>query len=79
MIDYNNIAKMYAESNGYDSVHPSVERNGYRYFYIDYAVRSRYLKHPHIIKISFIEKIERVLNFDEIYWVVKQAKEPLRM
>ena len=56
MIDYNNIAKMYAESNGYDSVHPSVERNGYRYFYIDYAVRSRYLKHPHIIKISFIEK-----------------------
>ena len=79
MIDYNNIAKMYAESNGYDSVHPSVERNGYRYFYIDYAVRSRYLKHPHIIKISLIGKIERVLNFDEIYGVVKQAKELWKM
>ena len=69
MIDYNNIAKKYAESKGYDSVRPSV----------DYAVRSRYLKHPHIIKISLIGKIERVLNFDEIYWVVKQTKEPLKM
>jgi len=37
------------------------------------------LRHPHIIKISLIGKIERVLNFDEIYWVVKQAKEPLKM
>lgn len=35
MIDYNNIAKKYAESKGYDSVRPSVERNGYKYFYID--------------------------------------------
>lgn len=79
MIDYNNIAKKYAESNGYDSVRPSVEHNGYRYFYIDYTVSTRYLKHPHIIKISLIGKIGRVLNFDEIYWVVKQAEEPLKM
>ena len=79
MIDYNNIAKKYAESNGYDSVRPSVEHNGYRYFYIDYTVSTRYLKHPHIIKISLIGKIERVLNFDEIYWVVKQAEDPLKM
>jgi len=79
MIDYNNIAEKYAESKGYDSVRPSVERNGYRYFYIDYAVSTRYLKHTHIIKISLIGRIERVLNFDEIYWVVKQAKEPLKM
>lgn len=79
MIDYNNIAKKYAESNGYDSVRPSVEHNGYRYFYIDYTVSTRYLKHPHIIKISLIGKIERVLNFDEISWVVKQGKEPLKM
>lgn len=79
MIDYNNIAKKYAESNGYDSVRPSVKHNGYRYFYIDYTVSTRYLKHPHIIKISLIGKIERVLNFDEIYWVVKQAEEPLKM
>lgn len=79
MIDYNNIAKKYAESNGYDSVRPSVEHNGYRYFYIDYTVSTRYLKHPHIIKISLIGKIERVLNFDEIYWVVKQAEEPLKI
>jgi len=79
MIDYNNIAKKYAESDGYDSVRPSVEHNGYRYFYIDYAVSTCYLKHPHIIKISPIGKIGRVLNFDEIYWVVKQAKEPLKM
>ena len=79
MIDYNNIAKKYAESNGYDSVRPSVEHNGYRYFYIDYTVSTRYLKHRNIIKISLIGKIERVLNFDEIYWVVKQAEEPLKM
>ena len=79
MIDYNNIAKKYAESNGYDSVRPSVEHNGYRYFYIDYTVSTRYLKHPHIIKISLIGKTERVLNFDEIYWVVKQAEEPSKM
>ena len=46
---------------------------------MDYAVLSRYLKHPHIIKISPIGKIGRVLNFDEIYWVVKQAKESLKM
>ena len=32
MIDYNNIAKKYAESKEYDSVRPSVERNGYKYF-----------------------------------------------
>ena len=43
MIDDNNIAKTYAESNGYASVRPSVERNGYRYFHIDYAIRLRYL------------------------------------
>ena len=79
MIDYNNIAKKYAESKGYGSVRPSVERNGYRYFYIDYAVSTRYLKHPHIIKISPIGKIGRVLNFEEVYWAVRQAKEPLKM
>lgn len=32
MVDYNNIAKKYAESKGYDSVRPSVERKGYKYF-----------------------------------------------
>lgn len=79
MIDNNNIAKMYAESNGYDSVRPSVERNGYRYFHIDYAIRLRYLVYPHIIKNSPIGKFERVLNFDKMYWAVRQANDPLKM
>ena len=77
MKDYNDIAKQYAERNGYGIVRPSAERNGYRYFHIDYTDRPRYLGHPHIIKISPAGKVQRVLNVDEIYWAVKQAKEPL--
>ena len=73
---YNDIAKQYAERNGYSIVRP--ERNGYRYFHVDYTERPRYLGHPHIIKISPAGKVLRVLNVDEIYWSVKQAKEPLQ-
>ena len=78
MKDYNDIAKRYAEKNGYGVVRPSTERIGYRYFHVDYTERPRYLGHPHIIKISPAGKVLRVLNVDEIYWAVKQAKEPLQ-
>ncbi len=77
MKDYNDIAKQYSEKHGYDVIRPSAERNRYRYFHVDYSVRPRYLGHPHIIKISSTGKIKRVFNVDEIYWAVKQAKEPL--
>lgn len=68
MKNYNDIAKQYAERNGYSIVRPSAERSGYRYFQVDYADRPRYLGHPHIIKISSAGKVQRVLNVDEIYW-----------
>ena len=34
---------------------------------------------PHIIKNSPIGKFERVLNFDKMYWAVRQANDPLKM
>ena len=72
MIDYQKIAKQYADKQGYDIVQPtSAERNGYRYFYLTQAVRPRYLGHPHIVKISPSGKVQRVLNVDEIYWAFK--------
>lgn len=69
MKDYNEIAKQYAAKQGCDFVQPTTaERNGYRYFYLNRTVRPRYMGHPHIIKISPAGKVQRVLNFDEIYW-----------
>lgn len=68
MKDYNDIAKQYAERHGCDIVQPSAERGGYRYFHLDFTGRPRYTGHPHIIKISPAGKVQRVLNFDEIYW-----------
>lgn len=68
MIDYQNIAKKYAEQHGCDIVQPSAERNGYCYFHLDYTGRPRYTGHPHIVKIGRAGKVQRVLDFDEIYW-----------
>lgn len=73
MKDYNDIAKHYAERNGYSIVRPAAERSGYRYFHVDYTDRPRYMGHPCIIKISPAGKVQRVLNVDEIYWAYKQA------
>ncbi len=72
MTDYNDIAKQYAERNGYGIVRPSAERNGYRYFHLDFTGRPRYTGHPFIIKISPAGKVQQVLNFDEIYWAYNQ-------
>ncbi len=73
MKDYQDIAKQYAAKHGCDIVQPTTaERNGYKYFYLDYSVRPRYMGHPYIIKISPSEKAQRVLNTDEIYWAFKQ-------
>lgn len=77
MTDYQDIAKQYAKINGYGIIRSSAIRNGYRYFHVDYTERPRYLGHPHIIKISPSGKVQRVLDFDEIYWAVKLAREPL--
>lgn len=73
MKDYQDIAKQYAAQHGCNIVQPTTaERNGYRYFYLDYTGRPRYTGHPHIIKISPSGKAQRVLNTDEIYWAFKQ-------
>lgn len=78
MKDYNDIAKQYAAQHGCNIVQPSTaERNGYKYFHLDYTGRPRYTGHPHIIKISPAGKVQRVLDVDEIYWAVKQVTEPL--
>lgn len=69
MKDYQDIAKQYAAKHGCDIVQPTTaERNGYRYFHLDFTGRPRYTGHPHIIKISPAGKVQRVLNVDEIYW-----------
>ena len=73
MKDYNDIAKQYAAQHGFDIVQPSAaERNGYRYFHLDFTGRPRYTGHPFIIKISPAGKVQQVLNFDEIYWAYNQ-------
>ena len=64
-----NIVKSYAKHHGFDIVQPSAaERNGYRYFHLDFTGRPRYTGHPYVIKISSVGKIQQVLNVDEIYW-----------
>lgn len=69
MNNYQDIAVKYAGKHGCNIVQPSaIERNGYRYYHIDYTGRQRYTGHPHIIKISPAGKVQRVLNVDEIYW-----------
>ena len=69
MIDYQEIAKQYAAKHGCNIIQPTTAmRKGYRYFHLDYTGRQRYTGHPHIIKISPAGKVQRVLNFDEIYW-----------
>ena len=76
MKDYNEIAKRYAGKHGCNILQASAERNGYRYFHLDYTGRPRYTGHPHIIKISPAGKVQRVLNFDEIYWAYNNCSEP---
>lgn len=71
MIDYIKIAKEYAAEHKCDIVQPSVERNGYKYFHLDFTGRPRYTGLPYIIKISPLGKVQRVLNVDEIYWAYK--------
>lgn len=68
MKSHQDIAKQYADKHGCNIVQPSAERNGFSYFNIDYTGRPRYTGHPHIIKISPTGKVQRVLDFDEIYW-----------
>lgn len=73
MKDYQDIAKKYAERHGFDIVQLSTaERNGYRYFHLDFTGRPRYTGNPFIIKISPAGKVQQVLNFDEIYWAYNQ-------
>ena len=73
MVDFQKIAKQYADKQGYDIVQStSAVRSEYRYFYLNRTVRPRYMGHPHIIKISPTGKVQRVLNVDEIYWAFKQ-------
>lgn len=73
MTDYNDIAKQYAAQHGFDIVQPSAaERNGYKYFHLDFTGRPRYTGHPHIIKINPSGKVQQVLNVDEIYWAYNQ-------
>lgn len=72
MKDYQDIAKKYAEEHGCNILQPAAERNGYRYFHLDYTGRPRYTGHPHIIKISPAGKVQRVLDVDEIYWAYKR-------
>jgi hypothetical protein len=72
MVDYQKIAKQYA-NQGCDIVQPtSAERNGYRYFYLDRSDRPRYTGHPYIIKISPVGKVQQVLDLDNIYWARNQ-------
>lgn len=68
MIDYIKIAKEYATEHKWDIVQPSAERNGYKYFRLDFTGRPRYTGLPYIIKISPSGKVKRVLDFDEIFW-----------
>ncbi len=68
MIDYIKIAKEYAAEHKCDIVQPSVERNGYKYFHLDFTGRPRYTGLPNIIKISPSGKAQRVLDFDDIFF-----------
>lgn len=68
MIDYIKIAKEYAVEHKWDIVQPSAERNGYKYFHLDFTGRPRYTGLPYIIKISPSGKVKRVVDFDEIFW-----------
>jgi hypothetical protein len=74
MLDYISIAKEYAEELGCDIIKPSAVKGGYHYFYLNRTVRPRYLGHPHVIKISPSGKVQRVLDFEEIYWAYKKAR-----
>lgn len=77
MEDYNEIAKQYAVKHNCDILQPSAERNGYRYFHLDYTGRPRYTGHPYIIKISPAGKVQQVLVFDEIYWAYNNRLKPM--
>ena len=69
-----NVARRYAAEHKCDIIRPSVEHNGMSYFLVDYTGRARYTGHPHIIKISSTGIVERVMDFDEIYWAYNQVK-----
>ena len=73
MVDCQKIAEQYAQEHKCDIIEPSAERNGYKYFHLDYTGMAHYTGHPHIIKIKKATgKVQRVLEFREIYWAYKQ-------
>lgn len=70
IIDKDAIARQYAATIGKQIVEFCVTKGKDGYFCIDYAVRPRYLGHPHVIKISDNGDITRICDLDEIYWAL---------
>lgn len=71
-LNYQNIAKQFAEKHGFDIVRHCAERNGYSYFQLDFSKKPRYTGHPHVVKISSTGEILVIADVNEIYWAVKQ-------
>ena len=69
-IDKDAIARQYAITKGKEIVELCVIKGEYSYYRIDYAIRPRYLGHPHIIKIDNNGEVIRVLDLEEIYLVL---------
>lgn len=73
MKDYQNIAKQYAERQGYDSVRAAGERNGYRYFHIFSAASVGHKTGmPQFVKISEHGTPVPIKNLTERMWAVQQ-------
>ena len=69
-IDKDAIARQYAATIGKQIAEFCVTKGEYSYYRIDYAVRPRYLGHPHIIKIDNNGEVIRVYDLEEIYWAL---------
>lgn len=69
-IDKDAIARQYAATIGKQIAEFCVTKGEDSYFRIDYAVRPRYLGHPHVIKISDNGDITQIRELDEIYWAL---------